>query len=81
MPEKHSCDGHTFSTIGVSPIEGGGHTALNALLPQIERVHTGGTLQQGGPQERKNKTSVPIHSFLRVAHMFNHGWWRLAVGG
>ena len=18
---------------------------------------------------------------LRVAHMFNHGWWRLAVGG
>ena len=27
---------------------------------------------------------VPLHSFakrLRVAHMFNHGWWRLAVGG
>ena len=43
----------------------------------------------GGPRgvrgvlkrEKKQKKSVPIHKKTACSHMFNHGWWRWAVGG
>ena len=49
----------------------------------VRRTHahpTGGSIR-----EKKKARNVFLYTVFpkrpRVAHMFNHGWWRLAVGG
>ena len=60
--------------------------AQTKACPEHEGHDTapGGSLREREREREREKKRVPIQSFRKrphVAHMFNHGWWRVAVGG
>ena len=49
---------------------------MQAGRPQT-KIGPGGSLRE----RKKMFLNGSFAKILRVAHMFNHGWWQLAVGG
>ena len=60
-------------------VHGSGYEPWARTTATATAAH-GGSFREGG-KNRKVFLYTVSPKRLRVAHMFNHGWWRLAVGG
>ena len=66
------------------PVPGGGgcpRTTDTVALCRSGSPHLHRGTSRGVLNRKKKFRNGSFAKRLRVAHMFNHGWWRLAVGG